>query len=98
MVLIAYATREGLDEPVQPRSLARAFTVRTHKLWKQMKGLTKQSDIKPHWIAAHAPLKINFTEDKTFYLSIDRSIDRSIYLSVLLYGLTDILSRVALSC
>ena len=34
MVLITKATNEGSDEPVHPRSLARAFAVRTHEVWK----------------------------------------------------------------
>ena len=33
-VLIAYATSEGSGEPAHPRSLARAFAVRTHEVWK----------------------------------------------------------------
>ena len=34
MVLIAYATSEGSGEPAHPRSLARAFAVRTHEVMK----------------------------------------------------------------
>ena len=34
MVLITKATSEGLGEPAHPRSLTRAFAVRTHKGWK----------------------------------------------------------------
>ena len=32
MVLITYASSERLGEPVHPRSLTRAFTVRTHEV------------------------------------------------------------------
>ena len=34
MVLITQATSEGTGEPAHPRSLARAFAVRTHEEWK----------------------------------------------------------------
>ena len=34
MVLVTQATSEGSGEPVHPRSLARAFAVRTHEVWK----------------------------------------------------------------
>ena len=33
MVLIAQATSEGSGEPAHPRSLARAFAVRTNEVW-----------------------------------------------------------------
>ena len=41
MVLITWAISEGLGKPVHPRSLARAFAVRTHEVWKYTKGQTK---------------------------------------------------------
>ena len=34
MVLITQATSEGSGEPAHARSLARAFTVHTHEVWK----------------------------------------------------------------
>ena len=34
MVLITFATSEGSGAPAHRRSLARAFTVRTHEVWK----------------------------------------------------------------
>ena len=34
MVLIAQANSEGSGEAAYPRNLARAFAVRTHKVWK----------------------------------------------------------------
>ena len=34
MELITYATSEGSGEPAHPSSLARAFAVRTHEVWK----------------------------------------------------------------
>ena len=34
MVLITLATCEGSDEPAHLRSIARAFAVRTHEVWK----------------------------------------------------------------
>ena len=47
MVLITYATSEDSGEPAHPRSLARAFAVRTHKVWKWTKGPTE------HQISTH---------------------------------------------
>ena len=34
MVLVAQANSEGSGETAHPRSLARAFAVCTHKVWK----------------------------------------------------------------
>ena len=34
MVLITQATSEGSGEPAHPRSLARAFAIRAHEVWK----------------------------------------------------------------
>ena len=34
MVLITQATSEDSGEPAYPRSLTRAFAVRTHEVWK----------------------------------------------------------------
>ena len=34
MVLITQATSEGSGEPAHPHSLATAFAVRTHEVWK----------------------------------------------------------------
>ena len=34
MVLITGATSKGSGEPVHPHSLARAFDIHTHKVWK----------------------------------------------------------------
>ena len=34
MVLITEATSQGSGEPARPRSLARAFAVSTHEVWK----------------------------------------------------------------
>ena len=34
MILITQATSKGEGEPAHPRSLARAFAVRTHEVWK----------------------------------------------------------------
>ena len=41
IVLITKATSEGSGKPVHPHSLARAFAVRMHEVWKQTKGQTK---------------------------------------------------------
>ena len=41
MVLLTQATSKGSGKPVHLRSLARAFAVRTHEVWKQTKGPTK---------------------------------------------------------
>ena len=34
MELTTWATSEGSGEPALPRSLARAFALRTHEVWK----------------------------------------------------------------
>ena len=47
MVLITLATSEGSGEPAHPRSLARAFAVRTHDVWKYSKGPTKNQTFSP---------------------------------------------------
>ena len=50
MVLITKAASEGSGEPAHSRSLARAFAVRTHAVWKYTKGLTKnQTSISFGW-------------------------------------------------
>ena len=36
-----YANSEGSGETAHPHSLSRAFDVRTHKVWKSTKDLTK---------------------------------------------------------
>ena len=41
MVLITLATSDSSGEPAHLRSLARAFAVRTHEVWKKTKGQTK---------------------------------------------------------
>ena len=41
MILITYATSESSGEPTHPRSLARAFDIRTHEVVKYTKGPTK---------------------------------------------------------
>ena len=41
------ATSEGSDEPVHPCSLARAFAIRTHEVWKYKKDLTKNQTSRP---------------------------------------------------
>ena len=47
MVLITKATSEGSGELGHPRSLARAFAVRPHEVWKQTKGPTKYQTSSP---------------------------------------------------
>ena len=47
MVLITWAISEGSGEPAHPRSLARAFAVRTHEVSKQTKGPTKNQTSNP---------------------------------------------------
>ena len=47
MVLITYATSDGSGKPAHPRSLARAFAVRTHEIWKYTKGPTKNQTSSP---------------------------------------------------
>ena len=42
-----YGTSEGSGEPAQLRSLARAFTVHTHKVWKKTKCPTKNQTSSP---------------------------------------------------
>ena len=60
MVLITQAISEGSGEPVHLRSLARAFAVRTHEVWKLTKGPTKNQTSSP----AHVCLKNEFTENE----------------------------------
>ena len=53
---------------MHPRSLTRAFAVHTpEEVWKWTKGPTKKSDISPHWVAVHACLKNEFTEDEKYH-------------------------------
>ena len=47
MVLITQATSEDSGEPADPRSLTRAFAVRTHAVWKLTKGSTKNRTSSP---------------------------------------------------
>ena len=67
MVLITKATSEGSGEPAHLRSLARAFAVCTHKSIEVDEGSDQKSDIEPHWMAAYAHLKNEFTEDKKYH-------------------------------
>ena len=47
----AQATSEGSGEPAHPRSLDRAFAVRTHKVWKKTNGPTKNQTSSPiEWL------------------------------------------------
>ena len=64
MVLTTKATREGSGEHAHPRSLARAFGVRTHEVWKKTKGPSKNQ---PYWMAAHVHLKNEITEDEKYH-------------------------------
>ena len=65
LVLYTYATSEGLGEPVHPRSLATAFAVRTHELWKW----TKIRPIGPLGGCACA-FENEFTEDENLMSQI----------------------------
>ena len=47
LVLNAQATSEGSGKPAHPGSLARAFAVCTHELWKQTKGQTQNQTSSP---------------------------------------------------
>ena len=44
LVLIAYASIEGLGEPAHPRSLARTFAARSYKQWVK-RNLQTESQI-----------------------------------------------------
>ena len=44
LVLIAYASSEGLGEPAHPRSLARTFAARSYKQWVK-RNLQTESQI-----------------------------------------------------
>ena len=66
MVFIIQATSEGSGEPAHSHSLASAFAVHTHEVWKWTKGQTKNQ---PHWMAVHACLKNEFTRTKSAILS-----------------------------
>ena len=51
MVLISQAISKGSGEPAHSRSLARAFAVRTHDIWKYTKGPTKSQTSRPtRWL------------------------------------------------
>ena len=55
-MVVVIANSEGLSEPANPRSLARAFAVRKNNV-----GLDEASDKEPHrwsfWVAVHVCLK-----------------------------------------
>ena len=54
MVLITQATSEDSGEPAHSRSLARAFAVRIHEVWKKMKSPTKSQTSSPTgWQGMH---------------------------------------------
>ena len=73
LTIYMYATSEGSDEPVHPCSLARAFAIRTHEIWKYKKDQTKyQTSTTAHWMAAHAGLKNEFTEDEKYHNLMSR--------------------------
>ena len=46
-VHITYATSEGSGEPAHPRSIAKAFAVRTHAVLNQTKGSIKIRHLAP---------------------------------------------------
>ena len=46
-IMVLKATSEGSVEPAHPRSLARAFAVRTHEVWKYTKDPTKNQTSSP---------------------------------------------------
>ena len=64
MVFSPQATSDGSSDPAHPRSLTRAFAVRTHEVWEVDEGSDHKSGIQLHWMAAHARLKNEFTEDE----------------------------------
>ena len=47
MVPITQATSEGSGKPANPRSFARAFAARSHEVWKETKGPTKNQTSSP---------------------------------------------------
>ena len=49
------------------KAQARAFTVRTHEVRKYMNGPTKHLKSSPYWMAAHARLKNEFTDDEKYH-------------------------------
>ena len=60
---------EGLGAPALPRRLARAFAVRTHKVWKQMSGMTKNQTSSPTGWLRMRGLKNDFAEDESTSIS-----------------------------
>ena len=66
MVFITKATSDGSGEPAHPRSLTRAFAVRTHEVWKKMKGLRKIRHLSPLDGCA-CVMKNEFTEDEKYH-------------------------------
>ena len=52
------------DSNEYPQYIPRAIAVRTHKVYE---GFDQKSDIQPHWMAAHACLKNEFTENEKYH-------------------------------
>ena len=78
MVLIIYATSEGSGEPAYQRSLAWAFAVRTHKVWKYTKGPTKtQTFSSTGWLRMRF-CRMSLRRTKSAIISWDGSIVKSI--------------------
>ena len=69
MAFITKANSECSGDPAHPRSLARAFAVREHEIWKLTKGPTKNRISRPYWMTAHARFKNEFTEDESTIMS-----------------------------
>ena len=67
MVLITSATGEGSGEPAHPRSLICCSHTWSMEVDEES---DQESDILPDWMAAHAQLKNEFTEDEKYHLII----------------------------
>ena len=74
MVLITWATSEGSGEPAHPGSLARAFAVSKHEVWKSTKSPTKNQTFSPiGWLCMRI-WRMSLQKMKSAIISRDGSI------------------------
>ena len=69
MVLITQATSEGSGKPEHLRSLARAFTVGTHEVWKQTMGPTKNRTSSPNGLLCIRIWRMSIRRTKSAIIS-----------------------------
>ena len=69
-----YATSDGSGETTHPRSITRAYAVRTHEVWKKTKGPTKNQISGPtRWLRMRV-WKMSLRRTKSVLISLDDSI------------------------